>query len=1047
MKTTLPKKSASKIAPAKTEQKLQEISTINQKQFENVLLHSPNIFIIFEGFPEMIITFANEPLYKSWGKTVAIIGKPLMEVVPEIKDQTFPALLQQVFKTGKTHHSSEERALIHINGNPCNKYYNYVYQPIFNDNQKVTGVTVMATDITELVFSRKTVEESETLFRLALFLTAKTVFKQDAQLKYTWIYNTHPSFIMKNLVGKTDSELMDDDAAEILTTIKQSVLNTGITFMGEVELQIDDKLLDFTIIIEATKNNDGIIDGIIAVSEDITERKLAQEKLAYRTALLEAHNEASIDGLLLVDTRGKILSFNQRFVEIWNIPQHILNNNDDDAALSFAMNQLVNPEQFMEKVKYSYNHPSETSFDELKFKDGKIIERNGYAVVGIDGTYYACSWTFKDITERKRTEQDLKNTKEQLELTFKNIPAGVYLIDAKGKMVYVNDRGAAVYGDFTPEYMLENNDLSTQLKIADKLFERFDENGNYFSAQNSPAYISLTTGKPSQAILKQINKVTRQQKWYYIQGAPLLDEKGNVSLVLITTTDITKQKQASQYARSLIESSLDPFVTISADGKITDVNEASIKVTGVEREKLIDTDFSNYFTEPEKAQEGYQQVFEKGFVTDYPLTIKHKNGNLTDVLYNASVYKDNKGNVLGVFAAARDVTERNVFEKDLIHAKVSAENATKSKQQFLSNMSHEIRTPLNSILGFTNVLLKTELDLQQKEFVDAINTSGKSLNLLINDILDLAKVDAGKMTFETEPFEIRKSTTAILHSFDMKIKEKNLELVKEYDKKIPSIVVGDSLRLNQIILNLISNAVKFTHKGKIKLSIKLLHEDKENVNIEFVVSDSGIGIAGNKLNSIFNLFEQAEIKTSTSYGGTGLGLSIVKQLVEGQGGSISVKSKLGEGSTFSFTLSFGKTNLKLEEEIVLINPNSEVKTLRVLVAEDVALNQLLIKIILNDFGFKYEIVGNGKLAIEKMQTNTFDIILMDLQMPEMNGCEATEYIRKTLKSQIPIIALTADVTTMDISKCKEYGMDSYISKPIDEKLLYIKIVELVKKNK
>jgi CheY-like chemotaxis protein/nitrogen-specific signal transduction histidine kinase len=394
-----------------------------------------------------------------------------------------------------------------------------------------------------------------------------------------------------------------------------------------------------------------------------------------------------------------------------------------------------------------------------------------------------------------------------------------------------------------------------------------------------------------------------------------------------------------------------------------------------------------------------------------------------------------------------DITEQKLFEEKLIEAKTSAENAAKSRQQFLSNMSHEIRTPLNSILGFTNVLLKTELGSQQKEFVDAINTSGKSLNLLINDILDLAKVDAGKMTFETKPFEIRKSITALLHSFDMKIREKNLELVKVYDNKIPPILVGDSLRLNQIILNLISNAVKFTHKGKIKLTIKLLHEDEENATIEFVVSDSGIGIADNKLNSIFNLFEQAEINTSTSYGGTGLGLSIVKQLVEGQGGSVSVKSKLGEGSAFSFILHFGKANLKLEEEIILLNPVSEIKNLRALVAEDVELNQLLIKIILNDFGFEHEVVGNGKLAIEKMQTNTYDIILMDLHMPEMNGFEATEYIRKTLKSHIPIIALTADVTTVDVSKCKEFGMDSYISKPIEEKLLYNKIVELVKKNK
>ena len=406
-----------------------------------------------------------------------------------------------------------------------------------------------------------------------------------------------------------------------------------------------------------------------------------------------------------------------------------------------------------------------------------------------------------------------------------------------------------------------------------------------------------------------------------------------------------------------------------------------------------------------------------------------------------------------ILLAISDVTEQTTVrrkieesKKELIEAKEFAENAVKFKQQFLSNMSHEIRTPLNSIIGFTNVLLKTELGAEQDEYVQAIKKSGKSLNLLINDILDLAKVDAGKMTFEKKPFEIRESIRSVLHSFTLKIKEKNIELVKEYDNKIPIMLLGDCVRLNQIILNLVSNAVKFTHKGKISLSIKLLKENSENVSVEFAVTDTGIGIADEKINSIFNLFEQAELNTSKSYGGTGLGLAIVKQLIEAQGGNIKVKSKLGKGSKFSFVLPFEKTILKPESEIEIIQLDSEVKNLRVLVAEDVDLNQLLIKIILKDFGFEYEIVGNGKIAIEKLQTNTYDIILMDLQMPEMNGFEATEYIREKLKSTIPIIALTADVSLADVSKCQEYGMDDYIAKPINEKLLYSKIVELVKRN-
>ena len=385
---------------------------------------------------------------------------------------------------------------------------------------------------------------------------------------------------------------------------------------------------------------------------------------------------------------------------------------------------------------------------------------------------------------------------------------------------------------------------------------------------------------------------------------------------------------------------------------------------------------------------------------------------------------------------------------DKVRAEESArlsQLAVDAKQQFLSTMSHEIRTPLNSILGFTNVLLKTDLGEKQKEFVQAIKTSGDSLIFLINDILDLAKVNAGKMTFEKKPFQIKKSITLIQNSFDLIVKEKNLEIVNEYDNRIPAMVVGDSVRLNQILLNLMNNAVKFTQKGKITISIKLLSEDEENTTIEFAITDTGIGIAENKVNSIFNVFEQAEIGTSNSYGGSGLGLAIVKQLVEFQGGSIGLKSKLGEGSTFSFILPFEKTDLKVETESKLIKLDSEIKNMKVLVAEDVALNQLLIKMILSDFGFEHEVVVNGKIAIEKMQTNTYDIILMDLNMPEMNGFEATEYIRNTMKSKIPIIALTADVTITDLTKCKESGMDDYISKPIDEELLYGKMVELIKK--
>ncbi|MDP2888854.1 MAG: ATP-binding protein [Bacteroidota bacterium] len=525
-------------------------------------------------------------------------------------------------------------------------------------------------------------------------------------------------------------------------------------------------------------------------------------------------------------------------------------------------------------------------------------------------------------------------------------------------------------------------------------------------------------------------------------------------------------KLASQYSLSLIEASRDPLVVISAAGKITDMNEALVKITGVSRDELRDTDFLDYFTEPQKARKVYQEVFANGSVADSPLTLRHENGKLTDVLFNGSVYKDEKGRVLGVVIVARDVTEQKRISTELTEAIVFAElavviaeeakskaekatqlaeNAVKAKQQFLSNMSHEIRTPMNAIIGFTKVMLKTELTAKQKEYLHAIKISGDALIVLINDILDLAKVDAGKMIFEKTPFKLSLSIAAMLHLFETKIWEKNLLLVKEYDKRIPEVLVGDPVRLHQIILNLVSNAVKFTNKGKITVSIRLLNEDDENVSIEFAVTDTGIGIPNDKIGNIFENFQQATSGTSRIYGGTGLGLAIVKQLVESQGGSIKVNSKVDEGSTFSLILQFQKTKETVEAEPELAELDKKISNIKVLVAEDIALNQLLMRTLLDDFGFDCDIAANGRIAVEKLKANSYDIILMDLQMPEMNGFEATEYIRHEMNCDIPIIALTADVTTVDLAKCKYVGIDDYIPKPVDERLLYSKIINSVKK--
>jgi PAS domain S-box-containing protein len=333
----------------------------------------------------------------------------------------------------------------------------------------------------------------------------------------------------------------------------------------------------------------------------------------------------------------------------------------------------------------------------------------------------------------------------------------------------------------------------------------------------------------------------------------------------------TKEKLESGYARSLIEASIDPLVTINTEGKITDMNEALSVITGKSREFLLNSDFENYFTEPEKAREIYQEVFKKGFIKDFPLILM--DGELIDVLFNGAIYKDPYGKVLGAVVVATVMTEQKRIQNELLVAKEIAESerrsaeeaskkaeaAVKAKEQFLSNMSHEIRTPLNAIIGFTGLLMKTELSENQKKFMSAIRTSGNTLLLLINDILDLAKVNAGQMKFDDSPFHLAKSMDDVALLFEEKLLTKNLEFELKFDPKIPEVLMGDSLRLNQVITNLVGNAIKFTEKGKIQLSLKLVKQDKSTACIEIAVKDTGIGISEDRVKTFLKVFNRHQM--------------------------------------------------------------------------------------------------------------------------------------------------------------------------------------------
>jgi len=552
-----------------------------------------------------------------------------------------------------------------------------------------------------------------------------------------------------------------------------------------------------------------------------------------------------------------------------------------------------------------------------------------------------------------------------------------------------------------------------------------------------------------------------------LNAREVINKNSLEKLILLSIEDITEIKKAENILRhnekqfrQMLELMPQKVWTADALGKINYYNQKMLDYTGFTFDQLNDNGWEKiiYPDDLEKTEKLWQQSIDTGIDYEVENRLLRKDGKYLWHLTRAIAVKESDGKIKTWIGSNTEIQEQRAQKEELITAKSNAElkiqiaeEAVNAKQQFLSNMSHEIRTPMNAIVGFTNVVLKTKLDDTQKEYINAIKVSGDALIILINDILDLAKVNAGKMSFEQLPFNLSDTVSVILQLFESKIKDKHLKLIKIYDDSIPIIINGDSIRLRQILLNLMSNAVKFTSSGKITMQISLLKEDIEKVTIQFKITDTGIGIPDDKLEYIFNNFEQAHRDVSGYYGGTGLGLAIAKQLVELQGGTITVNSKEGKGSEFSFVLSFGKIKLKKKAQNKKANPDKEairikndtavetVPKVNVLVAEDMALNRLLIKTIILDFGFAIDIAENGKIAIEKLQKNAFDIVLMDLQMPEMNGFEATAYIRNEMKSAIPIIALTADVTTVDVEKCKAFGMNDYISKTIDEKLLYNKI--------
>lgn len=424
-----------------------------------------------------------------------------------------------------------------------------------------------------------------------------------------------------------------------------------------------------------------------------------------------------------------------------------------------------------------------------------------------------------------------------------------------------------------------------------------------------------------------------------------------------------------------------------------------------------------------------------------------RNGKFYEVMYSPMLNQYDE--IIGVMGVATDVTLHKQAEEQLLSEKIVAVETARIKQQFLANMSHEIRTPMNGIIGLADIMLRTKLDEEQKKYMQSIINCSDNLLVIINDILDLSKIEAGRMTIEKTPFRLGDIIENSLSMFSQSASRKKIKLTASCAENVPQFLVGDSVRLSQVLNNLLDNAVKFTPSGEVTLNITCAEETEDSASLVFKVKDSGIGIPEENRQSIFESFTQARSDTTRRFGGTGLGLTIVKKLLEMQGGSISVESAEETGSVFTFKISYPKAT---EKEIANHRRKSSVHSvpdlsnLHVLVAEDNEMNRMIVQKYFSDWKIKYKVAVNGKEVTELASRYKFDLILMDIQMPVMDGYDATKIIRNTLpaeKAGVPIIAVTAHASDSEKVRCLEAGMNDYLSKPFRSEDLLKKISAFV----
>jgi PAS domain S-box-containing protein len=769
-------------------------------------------------------------------------------------------------------------------------------------------------------------------------------------------------------------------------------------------------------------------------SDEVARRNLAEK---YRSVM-----SAITDGYFEADAAGNLLFCNQALCEIVGHPMEKLVGSDYRCFIDIKASQKLR----LRCMRIWLARPLQDEVDcEIVRPDGivRLISMSIVPMANASDEPVGFSGVVRDVTAERQADQEL----QLMQFSIENSVEATYLIGPDARFLYVNNAACDALG-YTREEL-----LGLSLRDIDKSFtaEAWKAAREQRPPGQSTTFESYHQRKDGTVIPVEIK-------------TSFMEFCGR-KYACAFARDITERKRA-QEKLALLQFSIDhageAIFLLDGEARFIYANEAACNSLGYTREELlglhlsaVDKSFS-----PEMLQRAEAQSKVENSVTLE--TFHHsRDGRTIPVEVRATRYLEFGGKKY-VCAFARDISERKQKEEELYLAREAAEAASRAKSEFLANMSHEIRTPMNGVIGMTELALETPLSSEQREYLGMVKTSADSLLSVINDILDFSKIEAGKLDLNPISFQLRDSIHETVRVFAMRAQQKGLELTLDIAPETPDDLMGDPGRLRQVVTNLLGNAIKFTPQGKIDLQVSVQAPGPEDVLLHFAVVDTGIGIPAEKQWVIFDAFSQIDGSTTRNYGGSGLGLAICSKLVTMMGGRIWVDSQLGKGSTFHFTARFGLQGrtltsgrlTRLAESVIfdaaragnlrqwdqkLPLRKDDLPTgaqgYRVLLAEDDEISQKLTVRLLQNHGYTVVTAGNGREALAAFDAQPFDLILMDVQMPELNGYEVTSLIRDREKpgaGRTPIVALTANAMNGDRERCLGAGMDGYLSKPINK---------------